>query len=220
MSGRTRRPAVLVGASAATGYVALQVLGRTAGATLAERAAALPGDELVDKPQLVTNHGITIDGAAEEVWPWLAQMGWHLGGYYTPAWVDRLLLPANWPSLERLDPRLVRDLRAGDTIPDGPPGTAVYVVAEVEAPHLLVLRSSTHVPPGWGGRGARFTWTWCFRLTGLDDGRTRVHLRARGHSAPWWLTVAYVGALIPADYVMATGMLRGLRRRVEEGDKT
>src|SRR4029079_8342360 len=95
-------------------------LGRTAGATLAERAAALPGDALVDKPQLVTNHGITIDGAAEEVWPWLTQRGWHLGGYYTPAWVDRLLLPANWPSLERLDPPLRRALTARDT----PPGRA------------------------------------------------------------------------------------------------
>ena len=26
------------------------------------------------------------------MWPWLTQLGWHLGGYYTPEWVDRVLL--------------------------------------------------------------------------------------------------------------------------------
>jgi Nitrile hydratase beta subunit, C-terminal len=43
---------------------------------------------------------------------------------------DRLLFPANLPSLDVLDPGLLRDLVVGDTIPDGPPGTAWYVVEE------------------------------------------------------------------------------------------
>jgi hypothetical protein len=42
-----------------------------------------------------------------------------------------------------------------------------------------------------------------------------VHLRVRAHTAPWWLTAAYVVALVPADYVMAMGMLRGIRDRAE-----
>ena len=37
-------------------------------------------------------------------------MGWHLGGWYIPEWVDRLLFPKNWPSLDHLDPALLRDL--------------------------------------------------------------------------------------------------------------
>ena len=45
-----------------------------------------------------------------------------------PTWVDRLLFPDNWSSLDRLDPVLVRDLQAGDVIPDGPPGMAWFVV--------------------------------------------------------------------------------------------
>ena len=99
--------------SALVGYVALQALGRWAGSTADERAAALPGDELVADPQLVTDHATTIAVPPEQVWPWLTQMGWHLGGYYTPAWVDLLLFPANWPSLDRLDPALQRDLLPG-----------------------------------------------------------------------------------------------------------
>jgi hypothetical protein len=200
-------------------YAALQVLGRRAGSTAAERAAVLPGDELVSRPQVLTDHAVTVEAVPDEVWPWLTQMGWHLGGYYTPQWVDRLLFPDNWPSLDRLDPSLVRDLRPGDAIPDGPPGTAQHVVQEVRPPALLVLHSTTHIPPGWDEKhGVAFSWSWCFHLTDLAGRRTRVHLRVRGHGSPWWFVALYLGALVPADYVMAGGMLRGLKARAEAGE--
>ena len=200
----------------AAGYAALQVLGRRAGSTAAERRRALPGDGAVRHPQMVTDHAITIDAPPEAVWPWLTQMGWHRGGFYTPRWVDRLLFPANQPSLDVLDPGLVRDLAAGDTIPDGPPGTAWYVVEEAGPPGTLVLHSTTHVPPSWRDRfGAAIDWTWSFHLTALPGGGTRLHVRVRGRAAPWWLAAAYIAAIVPADFVMATGMLRGLKRRAE-----
>lgn len=195
-------------------YAAVQLLGRRAGSTKAERHATLPGDQLVHCPQLVTDHATTIAAPAEAIWPWLTQMGWHRAGYYTPEWVDRLLFPANRPSLDVLDPDLVRELKVGDTIPDGPPGTAEYVAAEVKAPAVLVLRSTTHVPPGWDAHGARIVWTWCFQLTPQGDA-TRVHLRVRGRMSPWWFAAVYLAVIGPADLVMATGMLRGLRARVE-----
>ncbi len=198
------------------GYAGLQVLGRRAGSTAAERRARLPGDDLVPRPTMVTNHGVSIGAPPDAVWPWLTQMGWHLGGYYTPHWVDRLLFPRNRPSLDRLDPALVRDLAVGDTIPDGPPGTAWYVVAEVDAPYTLVLHSTTHVPAAWRERfGAGIDWTWTFRLTPRPGPGTRLHLRVRGRTTPWWLTVGYHAVLVPADFVMATGMLHGIRGRVE-----
>ena len=196
-------------------YAGLQVLGRVAGTTRADRCQRLPGDELVDSATVITEHAIDIAEEPEEVWPWLTQLGWHLGGYYTPKWVDRLLFPGNWPSLGRLDPALVRDLRAGDLIPDGPPGTAFFRVATAEAPHVLVLHSITHVPPGWDRYGAAIDWTWCFSLSRPAPRRTRVRLRVRGKTAPWWLTTLYQAGIVPADYVMAMGMLRGLKRRVE-----
>ena len=205
----------LVGA-ALVGYAALHVLGRRAGSTGSERRARLPGDELIAQPNMVTDHALTIDAAPEVVWPWLTQLGWHLGGYYTPRWVDWLLFPQNWPSLDHLDPALVRKLAAGDVIPDGELDTAWFNVAEVDPPHTLVLRSTTHLPPAWRGRcGAAIDWTWTFRLTPLRAGRTRLHLRVRGRTAPWWLTVGYHATLVPADFVMAVGMLRGIRDRAE-----
>ena len=79
-----------------------------------------------------------------------------------------------------------------------------------------MLHSTTHVPGSWRKRfGAGVDWTWTFRLTGLPDGRTRLHQRIRGRAAPWWLAAGYLAVIIPADLIMSTGMLHGLRRRAE-----
>jgi hypothetical protein len=113
---------------------------------------------------------------------------------------------------------LLRNLEVGDAVPDGPPGTAEFVVVEVDAPYALVLRSTTHLPPKWREKfGAEIDWTWSFRLTELPGGRTRLQLRVRGRTAPRWLTATYLATIIPADYVMAGGMLRGIKRRAESG---
>jgi hypothetical protein len=192
-----------------------QWLGRTAGSTRAERRRLLSGDELVDNPTVVTNHAITIPAPPDQVWPWLVQMGWHRGGWYTARWVDRLLFPGNWPSADRLVPELQRPLAVGDAIPDGPPDTAWYVVEHVDPLRLLVLHSTTHVPAAWRARlGASIDWAWTFTLDDSGDGGTRLLLRVRGRTRPWWLTVAYIGALVPADYIMAHSMLAGISRRV------
>jgi hypothetical protein len=88
------------------------------------------------------------------------------------------------------------------------------VVEQVDPPHLLVLHSPTHPPAAWQARlGASIDWAWTFALAGTCEGGTRLLLRVRGQTGPWWLTVAYVGVLVPADYVMATSMLNGIRRR-------
>ncbi|MFL6178438.1 MAG: hypothetical protein ACJ74E_01130 [Actinomycetes bacterium] len=194
--------------------VAGQWLGRTSGSTPQERSRRLPGDELVKRPDVVTNHARSLHAAPEQVFPWLTQVGWHRAGWYTPRWVDVLLFPQNWPSADRLDPELVRNLEPGDVIPDGPVGTAQFVVTHVDAPHLLVLHSTSHVPASWKKRwGAEIDWVWTFVLDQRLDAGTRMQIRTQATTRPWWLKVAYVTVLVPADHVMATGMLRGIDQR-------
>jgi hypothetical protein len=77
-SGRRWILAGMVAASAA-GYLVLHRLGRTSGSTPAERSRRLPGDELVNRPTLVTNHAAHLPAPPEDVWPWLTQLGWHRG---------------------------------------------------------------------------------------------------------------------------------------------
>jgi hypothetical protein len=89
------------------------------------------------------------------------------------------------------------------------------VVEHLEPPSLLVLHSTTHLPAGWRARlGAAIDWAWTFALDPTGDGGTRLLLRVRGRTEPWWLTAAYVAAIVPADHLMAGSMLKGIRRRV------
>ncbi|MCB0911243.1 MAG: hypothetical protein KDB60_06480 [Propionibacteriaceae bacterium] len=205
----------VVGAALVGAYAAWYRLGLASGSTTAERRGTLRGDELITGPSLVTNHAGDLPAPPEVVWPWLTQVGWHRAGWYTPRWVDRLLFPDNRASADRLDPGLVRDLRPGDTIPDGPPGTAEFVVEIADPPHLLVLHSRSHLPPGWASKfGAQLDWVWTFSLAANDRGGTRLLIRNRGCVRPPWLDLGYRAAIVPADHIMATGMLRGLARRV------
>lgn len=201
--------------AAVGGYAALFRLGLVSGSTPAERSLALPGDELIDRPSLVTNHAATLPAPPEQVWPWMTQVGWHRAGWYTPRWVDKLLFPDNWPSADQLDPRFVRNLTPGDTIPDGPPGTAQFIVELADAPRTLVLDSRTHLPPGWAQKlGAELDWVWTFRFAPAPGGCTRMLIRNRGFVKPAWLDLAYLAIVVPADHIMATGMLEGLTTRV------
>ena len=196
-------------------YGVAHVLGRTWSSTPAERRSARPGDELVVHPTLVTNHAITIDAPAECVWPWLVQMGWHRGGWYTARWVDRLLFPANHASADRIVAEL-QHLGLGDSVPDGPPETQCgFVVARMERDRTLVLHSREHLPLSWRARfAASMNWSWTFSLDALDGGRTRLLIRSRAALAPRWIAALYWMAL-PTDFVMARQMLQGIRRRAE-----
>ena len=209
----TRRTALV---AAAVGYAALQWLGRTYGATRAERHRRLPGDDLCAAPQIVTTHAGTIDAPPEHVWPWLAQMGWGRGQWYTAQWVDRLMFPMNGPSAETLVPEW-QGLAVGDRILDGPPeARCAFVVEDVDPPRHLVLHSREHLPPGWVDRfGAGIDWSWVFVLDAIGGGRTRFLFRTRVRLNPWWVAAFYWTAIVPADFVMSRQMLRGVRARAE-----
>lgn len=217
-SPRPGRGARVVATAVVTVGVALHRYGRTSGSTRAERRQSMPGDHLVRRPQTVSNHATTLAAPPEEVWPWLMQVGWHRGGWYTPRWVDVLLFPDNLPSAGEILPGY-GDLRVGDVVPDGPPETGCgFVVREVRRNACLVLESTTHLPASWRRRGtARLHWSWAFRLTPVDGGAaTRLHFRWRARTRPWWLTVGTHVLIVPADLVMSRGMFRGLRRRLGE----
>ncbi|HVN50740.1 MAG TPA: hypothetical protein VMT43_04875 [Acidimicrobiales bacterium] len=177
----------------------------------------LPGDDLIGHPDVVTTHAVTVDAPPATVWPWLVQMGWHRGGWYTSRWVDRLLFPANAPSATRIVPEL-QHLEVGDFVPDGPPKTecGLHVMA-IDPGRSLVLRSTSHLPKRWRDSGvARLDWSWAFVLLPVDGvSRTRFVFRSRWVTQPWWLTAAGLVLVVPADFVMSRAMLRGVRTRAE-----
>ena len=61
------------------------------GASPAEAARPLPGDDVVPDADVVMDRAFTVDAAPAEVWPWLAQLGKQRAGWYLPGPVERLV---------------------------------------------------------------------------------------------------------------------------------
>src|SRR5260221_3260859 len=53
------------------------------GATREESERPLLGDDLIAVPDLVATRAITIHTSADQVWPWIAQLGQGRGGFYS-----------------------------------------------------------------------------------------------------------------------------------------
>ena len=53
------------------------------GATEEEVAGPYPGAELVPESKRSPTMAITINATPEQIWPWLVQMGWDRGGWYS-----------------------------------------------------------------------------------------------------------------------------------------
>ena len=204
---------VALPASVLAGEVVLVHLGLTYGSTAEERNGELPGDDIVVHPSVVTNHAVTIDAPPECVWSWLVQVGWGRAQWYTARRVDRLFFPDNGPSAEVIIPEF-QAIEVGDFILDGRPETECgFIVHEVVPYRALVLRSTSRLPRAWRNRSS-LDWSWAFVLIPIDEGeRTRSLFRSRWVTAPWWLTAGAWLGVVPAAFVMARDMLRGVSRR-------
>jgi hypothetical protein len=62
------------------------------GATAADRAMALPGDELVPRPIRQVDHVVAVQAPAGRVWPYLAQLGQDRAGFYSYDWLENIAL--------------------------------------------------------------------------------------------------------------------------------
>ena len=196
----------------ATIGVAVRRLGRRSGATNAELRARLPGDELVPRPMWDSTRAITISADPAAIWPWIVQMGYpaHRAGWYTPHSLDRLQWGIRERSADRIRPEL-QDLGVGDRVPDSPDWSVFFTVAALEPERALVLHSTRHLL-----RPMRsIDFSWAFVLERRSAGRTRLIIRARSRGGPRWAVLALTPLIGVGDFLNASAMLRGIRRRSE-----
>jgi hypothetical protein len=92
LAGR-RRPAALP----ALGLAATVLYGRAVrpwhlrwGAEPGDEQLELPGDDLLPARGTEILHAVTIEAPAEDVWPWVAQLGQDRGGFYSYEWLENL----------------------------------------------------------------------------------------------------------------------------------
>jgi hypothetical protein len=173
----------------------------TWGATGEEATRTLPGDELLESPDLVSTRAISITAPPTAVWPWLAQMGSGRGGLYTYDWIENLL-GLHMHSVDVVLPQF-QGIKVGDAQRLGKSGPILRVaVANPES--ALVLRSDDG------------NWVWAFCLVSKGD-ETRLISRNR-ISTPggsWASRALYQYVMEPGSLVMERKMLLGVKERAE-----
>lgn len=178
------------------------------GATGREVAASMPGDDVVPRARFNATRAIDIDAPPERVWPWIAQLGYRRGGFYTYDVLDN--------AGERSADRIIaayQQLAAGDSIPmfHETHGLAVaYIVDSLDPPHWMLWVHRPHA-----GDEPDSTWSW--RLVPRPGGGTRLITRMKQDyrwSTPR-LALFNVGLMELGDFAMERRMLRGIRARAE-----
>jgi hypothetical protein len=218
----------------ATYLTVIRPMRRTWGVDPDESVKALPGDDLVPEAALVETRGITVNAPPSAVWPWLVQMGYGRGGWYS---YDRMDNDA--ASSDRIMPEF-QSLSVGDIMPTWPGGG--FRVAAIDPDHSLALYLDTDLvkaqqaaaegaPPdettaGLKAAGAmggmampEFKASWTFVLEPLDGGRTRVIERMRAWapqpSAAQKLALPFFGLGV---FLMTRKQLLGIKDRAERAN--
>jgi hypothetical protein len=193
--------------SAAAAYILLarqQQLGW--GATNQESDASLVGDDLITYADLSATRAITIRASADQVWPWIAQMGQGRGGFYSYDFLENLI-GCDIHSADRIVPEW-QNVAVGDEVKLAP--ELGLAVALLDRGRSLVLRGGIPM----GKTTSPYDFTWAFALRAEPDETTRLLVRERyAYTRPWARLLVEPTELV--SFVMSQKMLRGIRDRAE-----
>jgi hypothetical protein len=185
------------------------------GATAAEVASPMPGDELVPTPRMGYTRAITIGAPPAVVWSWLVQIGQGRGGLYSFDGLENLAR-CDIHSTDRIQPDL-QSLAEGDLIRLGAPqGYPCFRVSAVQPGEFLALVAADPMPPHEvataDSPGGVATWQW--QLKPGDEGSSTRLLARQRLTYPDSMKVMW-HLVEPVSFVMERQMLRGIKRRAE-----
>jgi hypothetical protein len=176
------------------------------GATDRELDESLPGDELVANVDLSATRAITISASADQVWPWIAQLGQGRGGFYSYDFLENLV-GCDIHSVDRIVPKW-QNVAVGDDVRLAP--QVGLVVALLEPRRSLVLRGRIPL----GNTAPPYDFTWAFTLRDEPNETTRLLVRERYAYKRRWARFL-IEPVEAVSFVMSQKMLRGIRDRAE-----
>ena len=209
-------------------YVGARTWWKTWGVVPGEASRELPGDELVPDAQAMDTRGITIEAPPERIWPWLVQMGYGRGGWYS---IDQLDMRGG--SAERIV-EAWQDLAVGDVVPTHPGGgfrvrllernRALVLFGDPSTMQPMTRPEGEEVPAGLAASGSflaatprEFMASWSFVLEPLGPNRTRLIERMRYWSTEGTpVTRAALTLLGFGVFVMMQRQMVGIRSRAEQ----
>ena len=168
------------------------------GATDGEIKRSMPGDEIVDRPSFNATRAVTINAPAENIYPWIAQMGVTRAGWYSYDLLDNLAKPSAESVLVEY-----QDVQVGDLIPMSPDGKQGMRVKDLRRNEWML----------WWDNIGDTTWVWEIKSEGEAVSRlvTRVRVKYR-----WFSPVIAFNMLIEfLDIVMMRKCMLGIKRRAE-----
>lgn len=172
------------------------------GATDAEVARVMPGDDIVSNPTFNATRAITINAPPEKIWPWLEQWGYGKAGFYGYDLVENIGSPSGMISADRIVPEY-QHLAVGDKVEMN--DAYYFFVNSIEPNRSIVLGCSSN--PCYGS----MLWS----LEPIDANHTRVIHRLRMQYQ--WLKPDIPVLLFTdmADHVAVRKLLLGLKDRAE-----
>lgn len=190
------------------------------GATDEETSGPFPGAELVPDGERSGAMAVSIDAPPEQVWPWLVQMGWDRGGWYSWDHLDN----AGRPSAREVHPEW-QNIRRGDYLQYWAPGAGpmnAYAVARIEPNRFLGLHGLSDLrgrtlDPEQPRTSAYLEGLWGFLLNELPSGRTRLVVSGYQAGRPRRLArLVYFWVFPPVVWIMQARKLAVLHRTIEQ----
>jgi hypothetical protein len=220
--GRALHRMVGLGAAAAWAYtLAVRPWFLRWGAPDADLDRPLPGDGIVPHAVWRSTRAVTIAAPAEQVWPWLVQIGQRRGGFYSYDWLENLA-GLDIHSADRIMPEF-QHLVVGDFVPAGPGEPeqgAGWTVVGIEPGRALLLRVGAPLQAFKPATEVAFAAIWVWVVEPLDDRTSRLIVRWRATSRPRALVVAAMAMTELAHFVMERKMLLGIKQRAERTNQT
>ena len=207
------------------------------GAMEDEVHTSLPGDDVIPHPMIETTHAVTIHAPPSVVWKWLIQAGYRgsgRAGWYSDSRFEALTEAyfrrtapdelssekARMASAKEILPEF-QQTAVGEVVPDGPEGTAYFVVKAVEPERVWVLHSDTHLKyllPDLlrdSSLDVYGDFTWVFVLNPIAEAGTRLILRTRARYGPPLLRSLLLPFFYLGEAVIPRQILCGIKQRAE-----
>ena len=158
----------------------------------------MPGDDIVSNPSFNATRAVTIHASANNIYPWIAQMGVTRAGWYSYDLLDNLGKPSAESILTRH-----QNIQVSDVIPMSPDGKQGMRVKDFRKNEWMLW---------WDNKGDN-TWVWGIYLEGDNSSRliTRVRLKYR------WVSFSILFSMLVEffDLPMMRKSMLGIKRRAE-----
>ncbi len=169
------------------------------GATDDEIKRAMPGDDVVTNPSFNATRAVTINAPAENIYPWIVQMGVTRAGWYSYDILDNL----GRKSAESILPEH-QSIQAGDVIPMSPDGKQGMLVKDFKNNEWML----------WLDKPGDCSWVW--KIYSEGESHTRLVTRVRMKYRLFSLSIAFNLLVEFFDILMMRKCMLGIKRRAEK----